>query len=230
MNTVLRGAEIKDWSDDNGNKIVGVPKRLGDTRIEFIGRENVIHFAPDVRIQGRISLRGSRSKVEIGERSMFRGRMNLGSDCAVSMGTNIYCGPDAYVTTAEGRQVTLGDDLLISERCSFRADDSHPLYDGPTGERINTSADVYVGDHVWVGWEAMLMPGAWVGKGSVVGARSLVTGSRPVPGRSLVVGTPARVLRTEITWVRKNLQTSDDIDDALPPESSILSAEDSRLT
>lgn len=53
--------------------------------------------------------------------------------------------------------------------------------------------DTVVGNDVWIGTEAMIMPGVTIGDGAVIGARSLVT--RDVPPYAIVGGTPAKVLR-----------------------------------
>jgi len=53
--------------------------------------------------------------------------------------------------------------------------------------------DTVVGHDVWIGMEALVMPGVRIGHGAVVGARSVVT--RDVPDYAVVAGNPARVVR-----------------------------------
>jgi virginiamycin A acetyltransferase len=53
--------------------------------------------------------------------------------------------------------------------------------------------DTVVGNDVWVGYEALVLPGVRVGDGAVVGARAVV--SRDVPPYAVVAGNPARVVR-----------------------------------
>jgi carbonic anhydrase/acetyltransferase-like protein (isoleucine patch superfamily) len=53
-----------------------------------------------------------------------------------------------------------------------------------------------VDDRVLVGMGAILLSGAHIGEGSIVAAGSLVPEGREVPPRSLVMGSPARVVRT----------------------------------
>ncbi|MYZ50440.1 CatB-related O-acetyltransferase [Propylenella binzhouense] len=53
--------------------------------------------------------------------------------------------------------------------------------------------DTIVGNDVWIGREAMIMPGSRIGDGSVIGARAVVSGA--VPPYSVVVGNPGRVVR-----------------------------------
>ena len=54
-------------------------------------------------------------------------------------------------------------------------------------------ADTVVGHDVWIGTEAMILPGVTLGDGVIVGARAVV--SRDVPSWSVVAGNPARVVR-----------------------------------
>jgi acetyltransferase-like isoleucine patch superfamily enzyme len=58
-----------------------------------------------------------------------------------------------------------------------------------------------LGDHVWVGKAALLMPGARISSNSIVGARALVTGVFDEENVA-IVGTPARVVSTNRTWAR----------------------------
>lgn len=57
--------------------------------------------------------------------------------------------------------------------------------------------DTVVGNDVWIGHEAMLMPGVTVGDGAIIAARSVVAG--PVPAYAIVAGNPARVVRMRFT-------------------------------
>jgi len=51
-------------------------------------------------------------------------------------------------------------------------------------------------DHCLIGMGATIIDGAVVGKESIVGAHSLVTQGMKIPPRSLVLGSPAKVVRT----------------------------------
>ena len=55
------------------------------------------------------------------------------------------------------------------------------------------TAPVRVGNNVWIGFDAIVMPGVTIGDGAVVGARSVVWND--VDSYSVVVGNPARVIR-----------------------------------
>lgn len=53
--------------------------------------------------------------------------------------------------------------------------------------------DTIVGNDVWIGMEALIMPGVAIGHGSIVAARAVV--SRDVPPYSIVAGNPAKVVK-----------------------------------
>lgn len=55
---------------------------------------------------------------------------------------------------------------------------------------------ITIEDNVWIGGGAILLPGVTIGKGSVVGAGSVVT--RDVPQYCVAVGNPCRVIRRNI--------------------------------
>jgi maltose O-acetyltransferase len=55
------------------------------------------------------------------------------------------------------------------------------------------SRPVLIGDDVWIGTRALILPGVTIGSGAVVGAGSVVTGD--IPERCLAVGNPARVIK-----------------------------------
>jgi len=52
-----------------------------------------------------------------------------------------------------------------------------------------------IGDEVLVGMGAIILDGAEIGARSIIGAGALVTGNRKIPPGSLVLGSPAKVIR-----------------------------------
>ncbi|MEG3792440.1 CatB-related O-acetyltransferase [Lysobacter sp. CCNWLW3] len=63
----------------------------------------------------------------------------------------------------------------------------------PLPQELPYKGDTVVGNDVWIGYEAMLMPGVRVGDGAIIAARSVV--SADVPAYAIVGGNPVRVLR-----------------------------------
>jgi acetyltransferase-like isoleucine patch superfamily enzyme len=69
------------------------------------------------------------------------------------------------------------------------------------------TAPVRIGSNVYVGFDVMVMPGVTIGDGAIVGARSVVWDD--VEPHTLVVGNPARVIRTLAVDDRAVLRTPD---------------------
>ncbi|KQN99712.1 hypothetical protein ASF21_12960 [Arthrobacter sp. Leaf234] len=214
---LLRGADIKPYSDDNGNVIEGTPRTNGYSIVEFRGSNCKLVFGENVRMYGQIAFQRDDSIASLADKGFYRGRTSLGLGCSVSFGYNIYCGIDLQVNTAEGQSITIGDDILIANHVRIKGDDSHPIYDGVTGQRINPSRPVVIEDHVWIGQETFIMPGSHIGTGSIIGARSMVMRGGPIPPHSLAAGSPATVRRSNVHWVRKHTQNSFDLTEEIEP-------------
>lgn len=60
-------------------------------------------------------------------------------------------------------------------------------------EAWDNKGDTVIGSDVWIGYEAVIMPGVHIGDGAIVGARAVVT--KDVPPYTVVGGVPARPIR-----------------------------------
>ncbi|SDF88730.1 transferase hexapeptide (six repeat-containing protein) [Blastococcus aurantiacus] len=205
------------------NRIVGQSDLSARLTVTFEKRaENcVLELAEGVAYTGTVRFRAPNSTIRIGARTAVTGHIGLGRDCTVTIGEGGWIGRGFEITAAEGQQVVIGDDCLIAPLTNIRADDSHPLYDGLTGRRINPSRSVHIGDHVWIGRDSVVLPGSRIGNGAVIGFRGMVTSSRPVPDRALAVGSPVQVVRRNILWSRKHLQRSE-IPESMDPDPAAL--------
>ena len=106
----------------------------------------------------------------------------------------------AVVDARNGGSVVAGPEQLWAAGVYVATDDMHRLEDRRTGERINPyGADIRLGRHVWLCRESVVTGHADIGDGAVVGMRSMVRGQK-VPERCVVVGSPARVVREDVTW------------------------------
>ncbi len=107
-----------------------------------------------------------------------------------------------YVHIAAVMRVEIGNNVLIASKV-FITDHSHGSYSGdfqskpsePPTKRIRriVAKPVIIEDNVWLGEYVTVMPGVTIGKGSVVGALSVVT--KDVPPGTIAVGSPAKVIK-----------------------------------
>ena len=111
----------------------------------------------------------------------------------ITIGDDTYIGPYCYLGAGGGiqmgRQVTLGAHVhILAENHAFQ-DASKPIQ-----EQGVTRKGVIIEDDVWIGNQVIILDGVRVGRGSVIGAGSVVT--HDVLPHNVVAGNPSRVLRT----------------------------------
>ncbi|MDO5662317.1 MAG: DapH/DapD/GlmU-related protein [Brachybacterium sp.] len=113
------------------------------------------------------------------------------TDC----GKNIRVGERVFVNSGCRFQdqggITIGNDVLIGHNTVI-ATLNHDL--APERRATTVPAPVVIGDSVWIGANATILPDITVGEGAVVAAGAVVTAD--VPARTVVGGVPAKTLRT----------------------------------
>jgi acetyltransferase-like isoleucine patch superfamily enzyme len=115
---------------------------------------------------------------------------DLGPSGEVEVGD--YCTLAGPILATNGR-VVIGDHGLISREVVF----ADTFAAAPPPRRPNDRpADIVLGECVWVGTRAVLLPGARLGDGVIVGAAAVV--DFEVPPYAVVAGNPSRV----VGWAR----------------------------
>ena len=93
------------------------------------------------------------------------------------------------------RSIEIGYDCIIAWGCCITDSNWHEL------SGTSRCSPVSIGNRVWIGHDVSILPGAKIGDGCVIGAKSLVLGGEYKPF-NLLVGNPARVVRENVTWSR----------------------------
>jgi carbonic anhydrase/acetyltransferase-like protein (isoleucine patch superfamily) len=102
------------------------------------------------------------------------------------------------VLRGDSELIDIGAESNIQDGCVLHVDPGFPL---TLGERCSLGHGAIVhgctiGEGTLIGMGATVMNGAVIGAGSLVGAGALVPEGREFPARSLIVGAPARRIRT----------------------------------
>ena len=112
-------------------------------------------------------------------------------------GSNTSIGDRFYANTGciflDSAPVTIGDRVLFGPAVQLLAV-THPVEAEPRAQGLEYALPIAIGDDVWVGGGAIVLPGVTIGDRAVVGAGSVVT--RDVPTDVVVAGSPARIIRS----------------------------------
>lgn len=120
-----------------------------------------------------------------------------GDGVTLKIGENCKFNDRVHIVAHES--VTVGDHVLMASNI-FISDTSHGEFTGnPTrpeiapDERKLATKPVVIGNNVWIGEGACVMPGVTIGDGCTVGANAVVTKS--FPANTVLAGSPARAIR-----------------------------------
>ncbi len=150
-------------------------------------------------------------------------RANSRADCAIRLGRAVQVSEFALIGANDGTvkigdrcwiapycliygngHVELGNDVLLGPRVSINTVSHH-------AESVDVSINsqgiytdpVIIEDDVWIGMHAVILQGVRIGRGSIIGAGTLVNSD--IPPYSVAIGVPAKVIRN------RQSQSSDDL-------------------
>lgn len=157
-------------------------------------------FFPKARLVRRpFYLRGKKHiSYGAGMTTGYSCRFDLGGDgITLRIGDNCKMNDRVHIVAHES--VNIGDDVLMASNI-FISDTSHGSY-GADGSDIDVAPDdrplatkpVSIGNGVWIGEGAAIMPGVTLGNGCIVGTNAVVTHS--FPDGCIIAGIPAKVIK-----------------------------------
>lgn len=126
----------------------------------------------------------------VGERTLLQPPFHA------AFGSNVHIGDDFFgnvnLTFVDDVDIRIGDDVMIAPSVTLTTT-GHPVHPARRADFGRFSEPIVIEDKVWIGSNAVILPGVRIGYGSVIGAGSVV--SRSIPPMSVALGTPCRVVR-----------------------------------
>lgn len=124
----------------------------------------------------------------IAENATVIGRVKINKNSSIWFGT---------VVRGDGNYITIGENTNIQDNCTIHINDTHPTIIGDyvtAGHGAIVHA-CKVGNNVLVGMGAIVLDGAEIGDNVIIGAGALVPPNKKIPSNSMVMGTPAKIVR-----------------------------------
>jgi carbonic anhydrase/acetyltransferase-like protein (isoleucine patch superfamily) len=132
----------------------------------------------------------------IAEGASVIGRVEMGEDSAVWFGA-VVRGDVHYIKIGDRSNIQDLSMVHVTHHKKADMSDGHPTIIGndvTVGHRVMLHGCT-IEDACLIGMSATILDGAVIGKESIVGAGSLVTKNKKFPPRSLILGSPAKVVR-----------------------------------
>lgn len=176
-------------------------------------RRSVVKIAPDarMRIEGSLTLNADRPMGSNQETILIlehAATLSVSGHFKAYYDSEIHVYPNATLKLNYGyinagtqircqEHIAIGNDCAIGRNVMIMDYDAHSIiYPDESHNRV--TAPIYIGDHVWIGANVIVLKGVHIGDGAIIGAGSVVT--RDIPSHTIAVGSPARVIKKDVEW------------------------------
>lgn len=152
----------------------------------FLKIEKIVNQERMTMLYNKMKHCGSNVRIDHNCHILVPQQLEIGNNTSISSYTTI------YATFG----VKIGDNCLISSNCGIS---SYNHIQKSANRPANIAQDhlyskaVVIGNNVWIGMNACILPGVSIGDNSIIGSGSVVTKS--VPANEIWVGNPARFVK-----------------------------------
>lgn len=127
------------------------------------------------------------------------------------IGDNFYANFDCIFLDVN--HITIGNNVMLGPRVGLYTA-SHPIDKDVRNTGLEYGKPIKIGDNVWIGGNAVVMPGVTIGDNTVIGAGSVVT--KDIPSNVVAAGNPCKVIRKinnsdKLYWKEKQKQYEEDL-------------------
>ena len=109
----------------------------------------------------------------------------------IEIGENFYSNHNLVIL--DGAKVEIGDNVFIAPNCCITTA-GHPINIDERNRGLEYAYPIKIGNNVWIGAGANILPGVTIGDHVTIGAGSVV--NKSIPANSIAVGNPCKVIKT----------------------------------
>lgn len=203
MTNCDRNIKIEDKGCNNAINIAEIIS--SNSVIQIAGNNNEIILEEGVELKNvKVKITGNNNKLLIQTKAIIKPEavISLINGGTVRIGRRTRAA-SGFEVIANRAKISIGHDCMIARGVCLRSSDMHSIFDIRTGKKLNVSENIFVDNYVWLCRNATILKGCMIGSGSIVGCESVVT--KDVPQCSIAAGNPARIVKTNIIWGRKDL-------------------------
>lgn len=194
----LRITKTSQLKNLPNNTFIGNLPKMINSKITFKGINNILYCDPNVTLENsRLHFEGNNSIIYL-KSSHYKINLTLFNNSAIHIGSNNYFNKVCQIICSEHKHIFIGNSNLFSINVFFRNADPHLIYDIKSKNRINPTQSIYIGDHVWIGQNCLLLKGSKIHSGSILGAGSILT--KEMVSNSIYAGVPAKCVKKDIFW------------------------------
>ena len=169
---------------NNNSILIGDNVSLKKCNFIFLGKNNKIIIKDGAKLENvTFWLEDDFNLITIGNNTTFHGNCQLAA--------------------CEGCHINIGNDCMFSHDIYVRTTDSHSII--KDNVRINLAKSITIGNHVWIGMQTLILKGANIPDGCIIGARSIISSSIMKNKNSIYVGHPSKLIKKDIAWKRERI-------------------------
>lgn len=127
---------------------------------------------------------------EIGEGVHIKPPLSVDYGSFITIGARTFA--NYGLVALDVARITIGEDVQIGPNVQLLTP-THPIEPDLRREKYEAAKPIVIGNNVWLGGGAIVLPGVTIGDNSVIGAGSVVT--KDIPANVVAVGNPARIVR-----------------------------------
>ena len=187
----------------------------GDIQIEGNVQKGMIGFGQPYELN---SAHKGIAEIFILGKLTFKGRFQFGKDCFVFVGENAICELGNMASMASNGKIICTEKIVLGDYARFGSEaqiidtNFHDLVDTQTGEKLQKSAPIFIGNYNFISNRVSIMKGTQTPNFCTIASNSLCTKDYKNLGENILIGgVPAKLIRSNISrdWAGEKQQLDD---------------------